>query len=103
LGRIMGIVNARRFQHQGHERPRKSSSTAAPGGKGYTFADKVAAGFLVQMLARSFPLGNTLGLISELHFETNESGRNLDDLHLLLQNGGRTSRWSISVKSNRQL
>jgi hypothetical protein len=83
--------------------PRKSASAAATGGKGYTFADKVAAGFLVQMLARSFPLGNALGFISELHFETKESGRNLDDLHLLLQNGSGSSRWSVSVKSNRQL
>jgi hypothetical protein len=83
--------------------PRKSSSTAATGGRGYTFADKVAAGFLVQMLARTFPLEAALGLISELHFETKESGRSLDDLHLLLQRGSSVSRWSISVKSNRQL
>jgi hypothetical protein len=83
--------------------PGKASSTAATGGKGYTFADKAAAGLLVQMLARIFPLDAALGLISELHFETKESGRSLDDLHLLLQTGGSVSRWSISVKSNRQL
>jgi len=79
-----------------------SSSTAATGGKGYTFADKVAAGFLVQMLTRGFPLGVALGFIAELHFETKESGRNLDDLHLVLQNSGGSARWSVSVKSNRQ-
>ena len=83
--------------------PRRRSSTAATGGKGYTFADKVAAGFLVQMLARAFPLEAALGFIAELHFETKESGRSLDDLHLMLQSGGGRSRWSISVKSNRQL
>lgn len=83
--------------------PRKCSSTAATGGKGYTFADKVAAGFLVQMLARTFPLEAALGLISELHFETKESGRSLDDLNLVLRSGSIVSRWSISVKSNRQL
>jgi hypothetical protein len=100
--------------------PRATSSTAATGGKGYTFADKVAAGFLVHQpmhmvrqqparndqhcqLARAFPLGAPLGFIAELHFETKESGRSLDDLHLVLQNGGATSRWSISIKSNRQL
>ena len=80
-----------------------SSSTAATGGKGYTFADKVAAGFLVQMLTRAFPLEAALGFIAELHFETKESGRNLDDLHLVLQNSGGSARWSVSVKSNRQL
>lgn len=83
--------------------PRKRSSTAATGGKGYTFADKVAAGFLVQMLARSFPVGDPPGFISEIHFETKESGRNLDDLHLILQHGSGSAGWSISVKSNRQL
>jgi len=83
--------------------PRKCSPTAATGGKGYTFADKVAAGFLVQMLARTFPLEAALGLISELHFETKESGRSLDDLNLVLRSGSIVSRWSISVKSNRQL
>jgi hypothetical protein len=83
--------------------PRKASSTAATGGKGYTFADKVAAGFFVQLLARDFPLGRALGWISEIHFETKESGRSLDDLLLLLQDGAALCRWSISVKSNRQL
>lgn len=82
---------------------RDSSSTAATGGKGYTFADKVAAGFLVQMLARTFPLEAALGFIAELHFETKESGRNLDDLHMVLQNSAGNARWSVSVKSNRQL
>jgi len=83
--------------------PRKPASTAATGGKGYTFADKVAAAFLVQMLARIFPLEPSLGLISEIHFETKESGRSLDDLLLLLQSGSGIARWSISVKSNQQL
>jgi len=55
------------------------------------------------MLARAFPLEPALGLISELHFETKESGRSLDDLHLVLRSGANLSRWSISVKSNRQL
>ena len=81
---------------------RGSSPTAATGGKGYTFADKVAGGFLVQMVARAFPLEPKLGFIAELHFETKESGRSLDDLHLVLRNSGRSLRWSVSVKSNRQ-
>jgi hypothetical protein len=82
---------------------RESSSAAATGGKGYTFADKVAAGFLVQMLARAFPLEAALGFITELHFETKESGRNLDDLHLVPQTSAGGVRWSVSIKSNRQL
>src|SRR5205807_7454683 len=39
-------------------------------GRGYTFADKVAAGFLAHMLKRKFPLEPDLGVIAELHFET---------------------------------
>ena len=73
---------ARDLTIEDSETLRESSSTAATGGKGYTFADKVAAGFLVQMLARTFPLEAALGFIAELHLETKESGRNLDDLHL---------------------
>jgi hypothetical protein len=83
--------------------PRKRSSTNATGGKGFTFADKVAGGFLVQMLARTFPIEHAYGQITALHFETKESGRSLDDLHLVLERGSETSRWSVSVKSNRQL
>ena len=69
--------------------PRKRESTAATGGKGYIFADKVAAAFLVQMLSRIAPVEPSLGLISEIHFETEESGRSLDDLILLFQSGRR--------------
>src|SRR5271170_6450196 len=94
---------ARDLTTEDSETLRESSSAAATGGKGYTFADRVAAGFLVQMLARAFPLEAALGFISELHFETKESGRNLDDLHLVLQTSGGNARWSVSVKSNRQL
>jgi hypothetical protein len=68
------------------------------GGKGYTFADKVAARLLAQMLARSFPLDAALGLITEVHFETKESRRSLDDLHVILKDGAARFRWPISVK-----
>jgi hypothetical protein len=94
---------ARDLTTEDSETLRDSSSTIATGGKGYTFADKVAAGFLVQMLARAFPLEAALGFIAELHFETKESGRNLDDLHLVLKNSAGVARWSVSIKSNRQL
>jgi hypothetical protein len=39
---------ARKLTTEDSETLRDSSSTAVTGGKGYTFADKVAAGFLVQ-------------------------------------------------------
>jgi hypothetical protein len=83
--------------------PRKRESTAATGGKGYIFGEKVAAAFLVQMLLRIAPLEPSRGLISEIYFETAESGRSLDDLLLLFQSGSGIARWSLSVKSNQRL
>src|ERR1019366_418123 len=61
---------------------RRGAPTKATGGGGYTFADKVAAGFLAQMLMRKFPLEPEFGPIAEGHLET---------------------RCAVSVKSNRQL
>jgi hypothetical protein len=83
--------------------PRNSAPTKATGGGGYTFADKVAAGFLAQMLKRAFPVGPELGLITELHFEARDTGQILDDLRLALKRGTEATSCAISVKSNRQL
>ena len=80
-----------------------SAPTKATGGGGYTFADKVAAGFLGQMLKRKFPLESDLGVITELHFETRDIGHVLDDLRLTLKRGASETGCVISVKSNRQL
>jgi hypothetical protein len=82
---------------------RKSASTTATGGRGYTFADKVAAGFLAQMLKRRFPLEIDLGVIRTLHFETRDAGHVLDDLRLVIKRGQDETRCLVSVKSNRQL
>lgn len=82
---------------------RKSASTMATGGGGYTFADKVAAGYLVQMLKRKFPLEIDLGVITALHFETRDAAHVLDDLKLALKRGQDETRCLVSVKSNRQL
>lgn len=82
---------------------RRGAPTKATGGGGYTFADKVAAGFLAQMLMRKFPLEPEFGPIAEVHFETRESGHVLDDLLLVLKHGHQETRCAVSVKSNRQL
>jgi len=47
---------------------RGNAPTKATGGGGYTFADKVAAGFVAQMLKRAFPVEPEFGPIEELHF-----------------------------------
>jgi len=82
---------------------RNSAPTKATGGGGYTFADKVAAGFLAQMLKRAFPVEPEFGPITELHFEARDTGQILDDLRLVLKRGTEATPCAISVKSNRQL
>jgi len=83
--------------------PKQTAPTKSTGGGGYTFADKVAAGFLAQMLKRRLPLGLELGVVTELHFETSDIGHVLDDLRLTLKRGASETRCVVSVKSNRQL
>ena len=82
---------------------KESSPTKATGGGGYTFADKVAAGFLAQLLKRTFPLEPDFGSVAEVHFEARDAGQILDDLLLILKRGTEATRCAISVKSNRQL
>jgi hypothetical protein len=82
---------------------RNSAPTKATGGGGYTFADKVAAAFLAQMLKRAFPVEPEFGPIVELHFEARDTGQVLDDLRLVLARGNESTRCAVSVKSNRQL
>jgi hypothetical protein len=82
---------------------KKRAPVKATGGGGYTFADKVAAGFLAQMLKRKFPLKPDLGVLTELHFETRDAAHVLDDLQLVLKRGPNATRCFVSVKSNRQL
>lgn len=82
---------------------RESAPTKSTGGGGYTFADKVAAGFLARMLTRSLPIEPARGPIVALHFETRDAGQILDDLALDLVHSTQKTRCVISVKSNRQL
>ena len=77
--------------------------TKATGGGGFTFADKVAARFLAQLLKRAFPIEPDFGPIAEVHFEVRDAGHILDDLLLILKHGNETTKCAISVKSNRQL
>lgn len=70
---------------------RETAPTKATGGGGYTFADKVAAGFLVQLLRRTFPMEPDFGPIAEVHFEARDAGQVLDDLLLILKRGTEAS------------
>ena len=81
----------------------KSAPTKSTGGGGFTFADKVAASFLAQMLDRTFPIGIDLGTITELHFETRDLKNPIDDLLLILKRGESATDFFVSIKSNRQV
>ena len=82
---------------------RKSAPTKATGGGGYTFADKVAAAFLAQMLKGSYPFGQGFGRIAETHFEARDIGAILDDLLLILDPNANRTECAISIKSARPL
>lgn len=75
----------------------------ATGGAGFTFADKVGAHFLLDLLAGGIPLGASAGPIIGLQFETRESGRLMDDQLLVMRNRERETRCAISVKSDSRL
>jgi hypothetical protein len=85
--------------------PRKSAPVKNTGGGGYTFADNVAAKFLVDMLSRGFPFGVDAGTPIRLDWEAKELGWHIDDLLLHLHSVAQGQRVmaAISVKSNAQL
>jgi hypothetical protein len=82
---------------------RGKATTKGTGGGGFTYADKIAAGFFTKMLRRDLFLGADRGPITAVDFETSESGNSLDDLQLTLQHEQLATRLFTSVKSNRQL
>ena len=82
---------------------RSAAPVKATGGAGFTFADKVGAHFLLELLAGRIPLGASAGPIIALHFETRESGQLMDDQLLVMRNRERETRCSISVKSDSRL
>lgn len=82
---------------------REKATTKSTGGGGFTFADKVAAGFMARMLRRDLFLGVEVGPITALDFETRESDNVLDDLEITLSREQKATRLFVSVKSNRQL
>ena len=82
---------------------RQPAAVKSTGGGGYSFADAVAAHFLVELLRGGTSLGSNVGSLVEVHFEVKESGWVLDDLLLVAKNENETTRCAISVKSNTRL
>jgi hypothetical protein len=83
---------------------RKSAPVKNTGGGGFTFADKVAARFLVDMLSRGFPFEVKAGFPIRLDWEAKDLGWHIDDLLLrLYAAGGQEVVAAVSVKSNGHL
>jgi len=73
-------------------------------GSGFTFEEKVAANYLLKMLAKHPPLNSTEGLIERVHFQTRVDGWFLDDMVLDLVDAKQNQHQiAISVKSNVQI
>ena len=73
-------------------------------GGGFTFEEKVAANYLLKMLAKHPPLNSTEGLIERVHFQTRVDGWFLDDMVLDLVDAKQNQhQLAISVKSNVQI
>jgi len=83
---------------------KKGAPVKATGGAGFTtFADKVGAYFLLDLVRGGIPLGPDAGPIAALHFETRESGWLIDDQLLVMKNAQREARCAVSVKSDSRL
>jgi len=82
---------------------KKRAPVKATGGAGFTFADKVGAYFLLDLLRGGIPLGPDAGPIAALHFETRESGWLIDDQLLVMKNAEREGCCAVSVKSDSRL
>ncbi len=73
-------------------------------GGGFTFEEKVAANYLLKMLAKHPPLNSTEGLIERVHYQTRVDGWLLDDMVLdLVDAKQKQHQIAISVKSNVQI
>jgi len=82
---------------------RKSAPVKNTGGGGHDFDDEVAAGLLVAVLSRGFPLGADEGYPVQLDWQVKESGWHLDDLLLRIKQPQAEIACAISAKSNVQL
>ncbi len=63
-----------------NDMPRELAKVKSTGGFGFALEDKVAASFLVQLLAGRLALGPASSHIVALHFQTRASGWIIDDV-----------------------
>jgi hypothetical protein len=83
---------------------RQSASVKNTAGEGFSFEDRVAASFLVDMLRRAFPLGAEAGYLTRLDWQAKDLGWHIDDLVLELENSRQEiAKAAITVKSNSHL
>lgn len=103
LRQISGIKKRGKKKFRTKSAAKQKAPVKATGGGGFTFADKVGANFLLELLHGGIPLGADAGPIVALHFETRESGWLMDDQLLAMKNGERETSCAVSVKSDSRL
>lgn len=81
---------------------KKVATVKQTGGGGFSFENKVAAHYAVQMLLANEILGSKKGIITRIDFQTRVKGWYLDDILLTLQSNKKQSHIAFSVKSNSQ-
>jgi hypothetical protein len=84
---------------------RNISPPSATGGAGYNYADKVAAKYLLDMLAGRLPFGPDYGQVVRVEWETRDETAAwvVDDLRLTLRTGNADRFVAVSLKQNRQV
>lgn len=81
---------------------KKVAPSKSTGGGGYNFEDKVGAYFLAFLLSEEPPLSVDKGIITNVSFQNNVDGWQIDDVLLELTHNSKKCNCAISVKSDAQ-
>jgi len=82
---------------------KRAAPVTLTGGDGFNFEDRVAARFLVDMLAGSVPFGIDFGCIVKIDWQVRDTGRLLDDLAITMSGTNGQHVAELSIKSHRQV
>lgn len=82
---------------------KQAASVELTGGAGFNYEDRVAARFLVDMLAGIAPFGIEFGLITKIDWQARDTGRLLDDLLVTMSDKTGRHIAELSIKKHRQV
>lgn len=82
---------------------KKAAPVGLTGGEGFNYEDRVAARFLVDMLAGIVPFGVDFGCVTKIDWQVRDTGRLLDDLAIIMSGTNGQHVAELSIKSHRQV